>query len=439
MDERTKRRRRRPARLLGPLMVAVGLVACETAELLEVELPGNVTAEDIEDPTLASTMRVSAIGDFEWAWDSYVDFAAGHSDEYIHSSGNFTGRRQMLRDIPPDLGSYQNGVFGALHRARFMLESNFARLQAFTDADVPDRTEYMAEMMTYDGFIYVVFGEGFCGMPLDGDGVVRTPEQLLQLAVERLTTALPLAEQAGRDDLVTAALVGRARAYLDLQQYAEAIADAKLALTGLADDWVFVATREAGEGRRENSMANRNELDTNQQSTVAPSYRAVEWKGVPDPRAHVVNTGFVGHDNSTIVWRHDKTPEAGGEGQDVIVASWDGARLFLAEAAALTNDLTTARAILDDFHTRAGIPPLLETDVPTQADLIRHVIEERRRELFVEGGHRQRDHLRWRGTDWEIPYLGEPGSDHPDGVDQYGQPYGTTTCFPVAQNEQLSG
>jgi hypothetical protein len=81
----------------------------------------------------------------------------------------------------------------------------------------------------------------------------------------------------------------------------------------------------------------------------------------------------------------------------------------------------------------------LEEDAPSQADVIRAVIEERRRELFVEGGHRQRDHLRWRGTPYEVPYLGEPGSDHPDGIDQYGQVYGSTTCFPVAQNEQLTG
>ena len=421
--------------ILAALPLAVGLVACDTAELLQVELPGNVTADDIESPALATTMRVSAIGDFEWAWDSYVNFAARHSDEYHHSSGNFTGRRQMLRDIPPDLGAYQNNIFGRWHRARYMLESNFERLQAFTDADVADRLEYMAEMRAYGGFVYVAFGEGFCGTPLDGVGQVRTPAELLQRAVDVFTEAIDLAGQAGRTDLVNAALIGRARAYLGLENYANAMSDAE----AVPDGFEFLATREAGEGRRENSMANTNQLQTNQQATVAPSYYDVRWKDVPDPRVFVMNTGFVGHDNSTIVWRHDKTPPQGGEGQDVIIASDREARLIIAEAAAVTGDLDTARGILDDFHTAAGIPPLLEADVPTQADVIRHVIEERRRELFVEGGHRQRDHLRWRGTPYEIPYLGEPGSDHPDGVDQYGQVYGSTTCFPVAQNEQLTG
>jgi hypothetical protein len=420
-------------RAIAVLPLVFLLSACDTAKLLDVELPGNVTAEDIEQPGLATTMRVSAIGDFEWAWDTYVDFAARHSDEYIHSSGNFTARRQMLRDIPPDLGAYQSNVFGRLHRARVMLESNFDRLQGFTVEQVPARAQYLAEMRTYGGFVYVAFGEGFCGTPLNGDGDVRTPAELLQLAVTQFTEAITLAQAANQPRLVTAARIGRARAYLDLKQYAEAIRDAE----GIADGFAFVATREVGEGRRENTMANTNQLQTNQAATVAPGYRDVRWKGVPDPRIHVMNTGFVGHDNSTIVWRHDKTPPQGGEGQDVNVATAKEARLIIAEASALLGDLDRARAILDDFHTRAGIPPVTAADIPTQKDVIRQVIEERRRELFVEGGHRQRDHLRWRGTEWQIPYKGEPGSDHPNGVDQYGQPYGNTTCFPVAQNEQI--
>lgn len=429
-------------RTLVALSLAIGLGGCDTAKLLDVDLPGNVTADDVENVDLANVVRVSAIGDFEWAWDEYVDFAAKHSDEYIQSSGNFTGRRLQLRDIPGNLPAYQDNIFGRLHRARVMLESNFDRLQTFSEADVPNRAQYLAEMRTYGGFIYVAFGEGFCGTPLDGDGVVRTPEQLLQIAADQFTEASALAGALGTtrgQALVQAALIGRARAYLGLQQYANAITDAQAVVDDPALD--FYATRESGENRRENSMANTNELDTNQQSTVAPSYRDVRWQGVLDPRVNAINTGLIGHDNATIVWRHDKTPElfSAGAGQDVIVASSREARLIIAEASALMDDLPTAIGILDDFHSAAGIPPVTALDLPTQDDVIRHVIQERQRELFVEGGHRQRDHLRWRGTTYEIPYLGEAGSDHPAGVDQHGQVYGNTTCFVVAQNEQVTG
>ncbi len=119
------------------------------------------------------------------------------------------------------------------------------------------------------------------------------------------------------------------------------------------------------------------------------------------------------------------------------MASWREAQLFLAEAYAMTNRLPEAIAILDELHTRAGIPPVTAVDLPTQDDVIGHVIEERRREFFSEGGHRLRDHLWWRGTSFEIPFLGEPGSIHPDGLlldPDTGAPlrlYEDTTCFPV--------
>lgn len=68
-----------------------------------------------------------------------------------------------------------------------------------------------------------------------------------------------------------------------------------------------------------------------------------------------------------------------------------------------------------------------------------HVLEERRRELLSEGGHRLNDMLRFRGTKFQIPFLGEPGSDHPAGVNQAGVPYGSTTCFPLPDIEELIG
>ncbi len=63
--------------------------------------------------------------------------------------------------------------------------------------------------------------------------------------------------------------------------------------------------------------------------------------------------------------------------------------------------------------------------------MIAHVIDERLRELAFEAGHRLNDMLRFRGTQFEIPFLGDPGSFHPNGLDQNGDAYGTTTCLPL--------
>ena len=66
----------RRACVLVALSAARGLAGCDTAGLLPVDLPGDVTAENVENPDLANTSRVSAIGDFAWVWGVYVDFAA---------------------------------------------------------------------------------------------------------------------------------------------------------------------------------------------------------------------------------------------------------------------------------------------------------------------------------------------------------------------------
>lgn len=120
----------------------------------------------------------------------------------------------------------------------------------------------------------------------------------------------------------------------------------------------------------------------------------------------------------------------------VLLASYKEARLFIAEAAARSGDLATARQVINQLHAEAGIPGYDEEGKATQDEVIRQVLEERRRELFAEGGHRLNDHLRFRGTKFNIPFLGEAGSIHPNGVDHTGVPYGPTTCLPLPTVER---
>ena len=58
-------------------------------------------------------------------------------------------------------------------------------------------------------------------------------------------------------------------------------------------------------------------------------------------------------------------------------------------------------------------------------------------ELFVEGAWRLNDMLRFRDSPFEIPFKGEPGSIHPNGFDQTGQVYGSTTCLPLPDAERF--
>lgn len=446
------RSERRPRTLLAlgaamALAFPVGVIlgACDTEELLEADTPGRVAEEDLNDPALAETLAQSVVGDVECAWDRYVGAAAHHSDEWMQSSGNSTMKRWGLRDIPPTFDNYATGtcdgggygLFTPMHIARVQAQTNFSLIQGFGDADVPNKTALLAMIRAYGAFTLIAFGEGFCGTPLDGESAVLGTAELLQRAETWFSEAIQLAQDAGETDLMNMALVGRARARLGLEDYAGAIDDADDVPPGFR----FDATRAVSPTRRQNShYENINgtaaESEAEKHATIAPSYRDVEWKGVDDPRVNAEWDGTLGFDFTTPHWRHDKV---NSRSDPVMMASYREAQMIIAEAAAMTNDLATARQILQDFHTAAGIPSVDATDLPTQDDVIAHVIEERRREFFSEGGHRLRDHLRWRGTQFEVPFLGEPGSDHPNGVDQYGQPYEDTTCFPVPDVEAGAG
>lgn len=422
--------------------LAVGLAACDTGTLLEVELPGRVSESALNDPRLAGVLVQSVIADVECAWDNYVTAAAHHSDQWVASSGNSTMARWGLRDIPATFTAMSTagcgsnyGLHTPLHGARVQANSNYDRIASFPDAEVPRKTEFLATIRAYGAWPLIAFSEGFCGTPLDGADQVLDSRALAELAEEQFTEAITLATQVGRDDLRSLALVGRARARLTLEDYAGVLADA----AQVPEGFLFQVTRDNSSGDRQNRMytaINGGPADPPGQkhATIAPNFRDFRWKGVADPRMDHQWDGTLGFDFFTRHFRHTK---ANSFSDPVTLARWAEARLFMAEAYAMTDRLDEARAILDDLHQRAGIPGVTAADGPTRDDVIRLIQEERVRELFSEGGHRLRDHLRWRGTALEIPFLGEPGSIHPGGQlldPDTGAPlreYEEGTCFPV--------
>lgn len=446
---RTPRPPRRRSRTSGPRFaaflvgsLAAGLTACDTGNLLEVELPGRVSESALNDPRLAGVLVQSVIADVECAWDNYVTAAAHHSDEWVASSGNSTMARWGLRDIPATFTAMSTagcgsnyGLHTPLHGARVQANSNYDRIAGFSDADVPRKTEFLATIRAYGAWPLIAFSEGFCGTPLDGGDAVLDSEALAALAEEQFTEAITLSAQVGRNDLRNLALVGRARARLTLEDYAGVIADA----SQVPEGFLFQVTRDNSSGDRQNRMytaINGGPADPPGQkhATIAPNFRDFRWKGAPDPRMDHQWDGTLGFDFFTRHFRHTK---ANSFSDPVTLARWAEARLFMAEAYAMTDRLDEARAILDDLHQRAGIPGVTAADGPTRDDVLRLIQEERIRELFSEGGHRLRDHLRWRGTALEIPFLGEPGSIHPGGQlldPDTGAPlrnYENGTCFPV--------
>jgi hypothetical protein len=386
-----------------------GLTACEN--LLEVELPGDVTEDALNNPALADILVNSVIADFECAYNNYNFGASAHSDEMWHSSGNLSHRNWGQRKITSTFGEYVSGSCGGngfgmwtnLHKARFQSEDVFNRITAFEG--IEERDSKLATVRTYGGFLYTYFGETFCQVTIDG-GAPLEPVAVLAIARERFESAIQLAQSAGNTEMLNAARAGLARVLLDLGDYAGARAAAEQVPAG----FVFVATRSDDFSYRRNK--GRTEFVENRHHTVAPGFRGLEWKGVPDPRVNVIDTGGPGFDGVTPLWTSDKWPE---RSTPVPIASWEEAQLIIAEAAAQTGDAATAVGIINDLHDRAGLPPYVPA---TDGPVMDHIIQERSRELFQEGGHRLHDMLRF-----DLPFF--------EGTDHIGGTYGNTTCFPL--------
>jgi len=284
----------------------------------------------------------------------------------------------------------------------------------------------------YGAYATLALGEGFCE-------AVLTPKQVqpasaaLQAAEAQFSDAITLATAINNADLLNMARVGRARARLDRGDFAGARSDAAAVPAG----YVKLATRGAGERQRWNLVFElQNNIGTavSRHGSVADNFRRVTWQGVADPRVSVsaTNTGF-GNDGITPFYSHNKGLS---RGDGMPIASYKESQLIVAEAAARTNDLTTARQIINARHTAAGIPGYDPNNTATQNEVIAQVIEERSREMFLEEGHRLNDMLRFRATPFKIPFRGEAGSIHPNGVDHRGLVYGPTTCIPLPLAEK---
>jgi hypothetical protein len=400
------------------LVAALALAAC--GSLLDVEAPSRIPAEGLEDPTSASLLLNGAIGDFECAFQSYVVMGGIVGEELVDATQTADRWPYDRRAVDPsdrrygEFGCTALGVYTPLSTARWAAENALARLQGWTDAQVPDRAVMVATAAAYSGYSHLLLGEGFCsGVLLDGTltaGGEVPRADVLRRAVARFDQAIQGAQAAGSADILNMSLVGRARAKLNLGDRAGAAADARQ----VAANYAKTITASTIAARRENRVVEQN--NNNQLVTIGPAYRSLTFGGVADPRVRVTDSGRTATDGNRI-WVQNKYPTLA---TGIPLATWDEAQLIIAEV----EGGQSAVNIINMFHTRAGLPAFSSTDA---AAIQRQVIEERRRELFLEG-HHLGDVIRYNLA--LTPATGSPFSK--------GGTYGSTTCLPLPNIERLN-
>lgn len=416
---------RRLSRLLRQVglttCVAVVAGACDVGDLLDVDAPDRIPAEGLATPRNAELLTMGAVGDFECAYGAYVALTAVMAGEMTDATQTASRWPYDRRNVSPSDGLYSSfgctglGIYTPISAARWSADNILAHLQGWSDAEVEDRQALIATAAAFSGYSHVLLAEGFCSAAISNGEEFSgelSSQDILQRAVERFTTAIAAAQAAGEDDLLNLAYVGRARAYLDLGQGANAVADAQR----VPEDFEYHVTASSASSRRFNRVFSQNGQGSTGGSalSVGPEYRNVTYAAVPDPRVQVVDAERTGTDGTPIFYQ----TKYNSLSAPLPLATGDEARLIIAEV----EGGATAVAIINEFHDRAGLPPFVSVD---EAEIQAHVIEERRRELWLEG-HRFYDIRRL-----SVPLSPEPGTPH-----RKGGSYGDDRCFPLPDVER---
>ena len=399
--------------------LVIALAGCES--ILEVDLPGNLTEEDLYQPDAAGILVNSAIADFECSFSMYTATMSGAEDATWKTSGYFTTSTEYQTVRPAGGGCTGNSDVGTswfqgFQKSRLLSENAYEELTGWSVEEVPDREELLATSAVYAGLFYSQVGEVYCEFALE-DGPLMSPTDMLTEAEGWFTTALDHMgsgdfEIVSTSSLRQLALTLRARVRLAMGDHAGASADASQIQPGFVA-WVtrdgsvrprwnavhqaFNATRWrsfAGPvwwyGHDENQLVSVGYLDL----TIDADGNQTVGDGTPDPRVPVEFTGQFAQDGVTDQYITGKYTSLSDPQR---LASWVEAQLILAEIEGGQSAVDR----INDIRDLYGLPHFSSTDEDV---IYSTIIEERRREFFLEGRHLA-DKLRYglwfpRGRGW---------------------------------------
>lgn len=388
------------------------LTGCDS--LLDVaDNPDTISGEDVQGEGSFPARFVGAQSDFANAVDNAVLYGALFTDE-LTWGGSFVARQEIdQRNVPPSNDIMANEIWTVLQTAakttrdlRTDIEEGLFPTLVPEGVNSP---EY-ARISLLSGYARLYLADLMCTLAFDGTGPEIPSEDVYEMAVADFSAAIG-ATQA-EPEVRNAALVGRARASLQLGDETGADADAAQVPTG----FVFLVQYSGATGREEND--NFNFTWNNERLTVDPAFRdlVVDGTATPDPRVALVATGGTGFNGSLLQFNPVKY---NARSSPLRLATWEEARYILAEIRGGDE----ARQILNDVRAAQGITdPIDPAEASTPEEIRDRVIEEKARGLFMEG-QRMSDLGR---------YLGKFGLD----LFPSGPGFGTQECMPLPDLER---
>jgi hypothetical protein len=355
---RAVRRATRGVAAAGVLALSVG---CSTDKILRVTDPDVAPSSFLNSPAALPALRNGALAAFHATYigtgdvnesSGQIGYSGLLSDE-LRSSDTYPTRNQVdQRAIQLDNGSNED-QFILLSKARAAADLAATQYEKFA----PDSSG-LALAYALGGYTTVLFGENYCsGVPfstLGADGVPQygdplTTKQIFQRAVAKFDAALAAPGVTGQ--YRNLALVGKARALLDL----DSLAAAKATAQQVAADYEFeigsseTTTTEYNGFWEFNYDVGRLTL-ANREGTNGLDYLTAN-----DPRVTWENTGIAGFDGTTLLLLQGKY---GSRDATSILASTTEAQLIVAEVDLAANDSVAALATLNSLRTAQGMTAL---------------------------------------------------------------------------------
>lgn len=263
MKHQTTARRLARRASIALILAGVGATAC--GDFLVAENPGAIEADDLNSIGYVSLLANAPIFGFQSAFDDVAYWNGQLTDELVNRAGFFEEGQIDRRELYSDMSYIGFFMYGPMQRARFLGEDAASRLKIIL-GDSASRDTRVARSLAYAGHAYVALGEMMCTTPINlgppksseaifGDAIARF-EEAITIATAARTHALgltPARSTATADSIRNFALVGAARAALDRNDKAAAIAFA----SQVPDDFVFWANYSANSTAENNRTWNR--------------------------------------------------------------------------------------------------------------------------------------------------------------------------------------
>lgn len=434
-------------------------------ELLQPQNPSIVGQSAVGSPSAAAALKVGAMGELKYivsdpspsgfGGSSVWEDGGLMSDEFMNSDFQNSQNDVDARTVTPD-DATSNYV--RTTQARGFIRNAITAENTFQ----PQNTADIGELWMALGFVEMTLAENFCnGIPLglNNGGLVnyslpdfkpRTDAEVFNVAVTHFDSALTILGSATDVNSVAvrqATLISKARALVDLGQYAAAAALVPSSAVPTSYQYLFIT--QSGSNSDDlgiwtlNNSVGRYSVGDSSVVFAGKTYQtlnAIPFASMNDPRVPVItgkSLGLTAEDGATPffiqqIWK--------GRDDPIPMVSGIDARLIEAEAALNAGDYAGMMNILNTLRTtqqqigifKPATQPALTTVPATKDDAINLFFREKA--LWTYGRGQRLSDLRRLVRQ----YGRAQANVFPSGQQYKGVPYGSDVNFPVPDAERVN-